>query len=145
VVKIISWGNVVGIPKAIKKLLNDPRAWVLGFVVDWLVGGILDFVAQVFGLIYAAGQQAARAPGLIADGIGGAGGTVADLLLIMADTYIALGTTLVDAAGPIGFLVYGAITALIARGAIEGIPLLVEVLSPRIAAILETITFGRFG
>ena len=59
-----------------KKLLKDPRTYIIGVIVQWFVGGILGFIETVFGLILSAFAQVAGIPGMIASGFGAAGGVI---------------------------------------------------------------------
>jgi hypothetical protein len=82
-----------------KKLLKDPRTYVIGILIEWLVGGILDFAESIVALILEAFMLAAGIPGNIGTSFGSAGAVISGSVFGVFGTLTEMGVGLLEGLG----------------------------------------------
>lgn len=101
------WSSIVGVPSVLrnlsdsaKALLRDPRTYIIGVVLEWLVGGVLEFLASVLHLVLEAFGQLAGVPMMLAEAVALAGGVAGDAFLMPWRVVADLVAGLVAVTGP---------------------------------------------
>lgn len=88
-----------GLSGPAKKLLTDPRGYILVVVYEAIVGGLAKAAMAVASNVLAAFGLAADVPFIVVDGLAAAVAPVGDLLLWPLTGGIQLATSTADAAG----------------------------------------------
>ncbi|MDG5775960.1 hypothetical protein VB773_14225 [Haloarculaceae archaeon H-GB2-1] len=104
------------------ELLKDPRAYVLGILVQWLVGGLVNLVASIVGLLNEAYYQAAQAPRLLLQGVSLATKPLGGLILGGLNTLSGVVASIIGSFGPLGPLaaiLFAAATIVLVRAALS--------------------------
>ncbi|AUV80654.1 hypothetical protein C2R22_02445 [Salinigranum rubrum] len=122
--------------------LKDPRTWVVGIVYELLVGGVLDLAAGVLGNLQTVFGLVTGIPldvaGIVISGFGAAGDAVLGMIEIVADVV----TSLIISTGPFAPVVLALVVLVIAEIVRQVGPLVVETISPRVAALLAFVIPG---
>lgn len=108
------------------------RDIILDVVLSFVLGGILDLLAQFVALIGQAYGQAASAPIIAVRGIISAGSAIGGILIGGTGVAADFAGTLVSAAGPFGPIVAFGLAAVVVYVGVEGAALLVDVVAPTI-------------
>lgn len=136
------WIKALPYSNQIVAFLSDPRTWVVGIVYEVFVGGLLDLAAGVLGNLQTVFGLLAGIPldvaGIVSTAFGAAGAAV----LTVFDVVASIASTLIATAGPFGPI----LLALFVLAAAEFLrrvgPLVVETISPRLAAVLAFLIPG---
>lgn len=105
---VTSWSDLA-LPKWAKNLrehsgflvnfAQDPKGVILGVLALWLVNSVLDFVAQVMGLVLSAWALVAGIPGTVAPSLTAAGSVAGQPVLGVIGTASNLGLGLISGMG----------------------------------------------
>jgi hypothetical protein len=100
------WSDISGIPDVLtnlgdgaKKLLRDPRTYIIGVIIEWLVGGILDFVETTLAVILEGFALVAGVPASIGGAFGAAGGLIQTSVFGVFGTFTEMSVGLVQGLG----------------------------------------------
>lgn len=108
----ISWGNVVGVPDTLDRFLAAPAAFIVGAVLDVLIGGFETVVEAFIDAIVSVGEAFAAVPrsaqAILLDAGGGAG----SIILTALNGMFRVLTTAIEAAGPGAPIIAAAVVAL---------------------------------
>lgn len=142
----ISWSDISGIPSVLTnlgqeavKLLKDPRAYILGILFEVFIGGLLQFLGRVLGLVQQAFVLAADAVALFGPLIGGAFQPGAAALFGMLGAVGDLLLGVASLAGPLAPVVVAVVLAALGYLLYEAAPVVIGVISPRLARVLEVL------
>lgn len=122
--------------------LKDPRTWVVTIVYELFVGGLLDLAAGVLGNLQTVFGLVTGIPldvaGIVITAFGAAGDAILGIIEIVAD----VAASLIISAGPFAPIVLALVVLVFAEFVRQVGPLVVEAISPRVAALLAFLIPG---
>lgn len=141
-VRIPFWIKSLPYSDQIVAFLKDPRTWVVGIVYEILVGGVLDLAAGLLGNFQSVFTLVSGIPLNVAGIVLSAFGAAGDAILAIVDVVARLASSLIVAAGPFAPIVLALLVLAIAEFVRRAGPLVIEAISPRLAALLAFVIPG---
>jgi hypothetical protein len=136
------WADISGIPNVLtnlgseaKSLLKDPRTYIIGVILEWLVGGILDFVESVLAVILEAFALVAGIPGSIGGAFGAAGAIIQTSVFGVFGTFTEMSVGLVEGLGWTAPIVAAVVFFLLLETTEEFGPVVMTVVARLLGAI----------
>lgn len=123
-------GLGTGALATIKAFTDDPLAFILGEILPWIVGGILDGWSTVLGAFLSAFEPLTTIPSTLADPLGTAGSAILGPIVGILETLNGALVGLAQASGPFAPLVVGGIwigIGAVASYAISSIPVVGQI------------------
>lgn len=136
------WSDIVDVPDVLedlgseaKSLLKDPKTYIVAVIIEWLVGGILDFVESVIALVLEAFMLVAGIPGTVGGAFGTAGAIISSTVFGVFGTVTEMGVGLVEGLGWTAPLVVAIVFFLLLEAGEEFGPPAFHALSDLLGAI----------
>ncbi|MFC7047280.1 hypothetical protein ACFQH6_19395 [Halobacteriaceae archaeon GCM10025711] len=142
------FGDLLGVPSVLQNLgsdatslLRDPRAYIIGVIVAWIVNGTVDLIGAITGLVLDAGELVAGTPVMLGGSLIQAMTPAAKGLLLPIEVIGDVLSGALAAAGPAAPIV-AALGLVVMWWVAERIgKLVLSVVSPRIARLLAVFAF----
>lgn len=139
------WKEIVGnYGQAAQRLLKNPTTYIIGAVVEWFTGLLTDLLRSALGLISQAFGLVADVPVLVADSaISALQPAGAAILSLLGALWAPLGT-LIGVSGPFGPIIAAVLIVVAVNGLQRAGWVSLEVISPRVAAVVRALLPWRW-
>ncbi|MFB6188577.1 MAG: hypothetical protein ABEI57_01720, partial [Halapricum sp.] len=138
----MSFGSLPGVPKVLKNLggtardlLKNPKTFIIGVFISWVLRGVLDFVGSIVDLVLQSFRLVAGIPATVGGSFGTAGALLSGSVANLFETITGMATGLISALGWTAPLVAAVVFLAVLEAGDEFGPPILRALSDLLGAI----------